>query len=190
MGNDRKLAGYSVQKMDSWKICDRRRIVQKLDSGGEISSQEANEVPSRNHRGSEAGEVRRLHLTVDHGAALIPELLGEPDETRLAGVSDEGKHRLSTEAPARHDAVEAADEASILPDFHGMGISLAVQTAVGFEHRGGDPAPSLPGPLGAKKFLLPGLGGGRGAGRRAKGKCGSGRKERGARRRPRRRNPM
>lgn len=104
-----------------------------------IALQVVGEFPPADGAGAQAVQVAGRHLAVDEDEAGVAQMADQRDEADLGSVVGAAEHRFAEEQPAHGQAVEAADQLSLLPDLHGVGNSAQVQLLVGQLHRRGDP---------------------------------------------------
>lgn len=92
---------------------------------------------------AEPADMGRKLLAIDKGKVPSLKLLDELHKRHFGCIIDPGKHGLSKEGASDRHAVQSADQTTILPCFHGMGVAELVQMGIGVQHISGDPSASL-----------------------------------------------
>ena len=78
-------------------------------------------------------------LAVEQAEPAHPEPRDEISERDLGGVAGAAEHALAEEGRAEPDAVEAADQAVVLPALDRMGVAAIVELGIGGLDLGVDP---------------------------------------------------
>jgi hypothetical protein len=106
-----------------------------MDGGGELG-----EVigPGDLHGAELAGGFGE-HLGIEEGEPAFLEVGEEGDEGDLGGIGDAMEHGFAGEEAADGDAVDATDEAVILPAFEAVGPAGLMELDVGPDEGAGDP---------------------------------------------------
>ena len=92
---------------------------------------------------AESADMRRELLAINEVEVPGLKLLDESHERHFGCVINSRKHRLGKEGPSYCHAVQSADQATVLPCFHGMGVAEFVQACVGIQHFTRDPSSSF-----------------------------------------------
>ena len=92
---------------------------------------------------AEPADMGRELLAIDEAEVPGLELLDEPHEGHFGCIIDSGKHRLGKEGASYRHAVQAADQAIVLPCLDRMGIAEFMQARIGVQHFTCNPGSSL-----------------------------------------------
>ena len=87
----------------------------------------------------ESHEMIGSHLAVDESKLQASEVFNKSDEGDFGGVADTAEHGLAEKDAAEGNTVKPADDVTVLPRFHRMGIAGFVKGNVGGFHFIGDP---------------------------------------------------
>src|SRR5574340_184624 len=105
---------------------DRFAVYQFLQPGDEFIA--------RDLARAERGEVRGVHLAVDHAEPPASELPGEMRQRDLRGVAGPAEHGFAVEHAADGDAVQSPNQPAVHPGLHRVRVTHLVQRAIGRDH--------------------------------------------------------
>lgn len=88
---------------------------------------------------AEPADMGRGLLAIDDVKVPGLKLAHEPHESHFGCIIDSGEHRLGKEGASDRHAIEPADQATVSPCFHRMGMAEFVQTCIGVQHVACDP---------------------------------------------------
>lgn len=91
---------------------------------------------------AEPADMGRGLLAIDDMKVPGLKLAHEPDERYFGCIIDSGEHRLGKESPTDCHTVQSADQATVSPCLHRMGMAEFVQTCIGVQHVLCDPGTS------------------------------------------------
>ncbi len=100
-------------------------------------------VDARDLTRAQRGGVRIQNLTIHQPALMFHEMLAKYPECGFRGVLAAAEHRLAAENLPEREAVHAADQLLILPDFDGVRMTQLLETLPGALYFEGDPGAFL-----------------------------------------------